>query len=68
MLATDNKVSVLLLCDTHGRLHLEILAMAEDTDLVVHAGGIGHPDVLSALAECSRSAVAVRGNNDSLGR
>ena len=68
MPATPDKVSVLLLSDTHGRLHPEILAMAEDTDLVVHAGDIGDPDVLSALAGCARSIVAVPGNNDLPGR
>lgn len=68
MLASADKVSVLLLSDTHGRLHPETLAMAEDADLVVHAGDIGHPDVLTALAGCSRSVAAVRGNNDSPSR
>ncbi len=55
---------VLILSDTHGRLHPEIAALAEDVDVVVHAGDIGHPEVLARLAAGGAALVAVRGNND----
>lgn len=64
MPTTARKFCVLLLSDTHGELHPEIMAMAEGVDLVVHAGDIGHPDVLDALAGRARLVIAVRGNND----
>jgi putative phosphoesterase len=63
-----DSVRVLLLSDTHGRLHPEILALAEGTDCVVHAGDVGHPDVLAALAGADRPVLAVRGNNDTPGK
>jgi putative phosphoesterase len=62
------KMQILLLSDTHGRLHPEILALARDSDCVVHAGDIGHPDILDALGDAGRSVVAVRGNNDTPGK
>jgi len=57
-------VRVLLLSDTHGRLHPEILALAGRVDRVVHAGDIGHPAVLTALAAACGDVIAVSGNND----
>lgn len=57
-------MKVLLLADTHGRIHPRILALAATADLVVHAGDVGHPDVLTALSAKTRQLCAVRGNND----
>jgi putative phosphoesterase len=58
---------VLLLSDTHGRLHPGIRNLADKTDCVVHAGDIGHPDVLASLAAGGRRVIAVLGNNDTPG-
>ena len=55
---------ILLVSDTHGRLHPEILALAEKVDIVIHAGDIGHPDILALLARPGRRMFAVQGNND----
>ena len=55
---------VLLLSDTHGQLHPEILALSRKVDLVIHAGDIGDPRILDELAAIDRPVHAVRGNND----
>ncbi|MCB1922403.1 MAG: metallophosphoesterase family protein [Gammaproteobacteria bacterium] len=55
---------VLLLADTHATVHPEIVALAHSADHVVHAGDIGHPDVLDRLRGDRNQVVAVRGNND----
>lgn len=55
---------LLLLSDTHGCLHPRILALAGQVDAVVHAGDVGHPDVLTALAAGGADLSVVRGNND----
>ena len=59
-----NKVRLLLLSDTHGQVHPQILALAGGVDMIVHAGDIGHPDVLTALTVTGQLLHAVRGNND----
>jgi putative phosphoesterase len=59
---------VLIVSDTHGRLHPAILKLAERTDHVVHAGDIGGPGILDALAAGERQLTAVRGNNDQASR
>ena len=61
---TPSSTRILLLSDTHGQLHPEILALARRADHVVHAGDIGHPDILAQLAGDGRHVTAVRGNND----
>lgn len=60
----SNKVRLLLLADTHGQVHPQILALAGEVDTIVHAGDIGHPDVLTALTATGQVLHAVRGNND----
>lgn len=61
---TTGRVQVLLLADTHGQLHPEILALAERADWVVHAGDIGTPEILHRLRGHRRQLAAVHGNND----
>lgn len=63
-----NRVRILLLSDTHGRLHPGILGLAQGADYVVHAGDIGHPEILAVLGGEGRPVVAVRGNNDTPGK
>jgi putative phosphoesterase len=56
-------VRVGVISDTHGLLRPEALAALDGVDLVLHAGDIGAPDVLTALRTVA-PVVAVRGNND----
>jgi|SRR6266851_9572722 len=52
-----------VISDTHGLIRPAALAALEGSDLIVHAGDVGSPDVLRALAAVA-PVVAVRGNND----
>jgi hypothetical protein len=56
-------MSVGVISDTHGLLRPEALAALAGADAIVHAGDIGAPDVLAALARLA-PVTAVRGNND----
>jgi hypothetical protein len=49
--------------DTHGLLRPAALGRLRGVDRIVHAGDIGSPEVLSALAAVA-PVTAVRGNND----
>ena len=49
--------------DTHGLIRPQALAALAGSDLIIHAGDIGTPDVLTALTAIAPVA-AVRGNND----
>jgi len=52
-----------LISDTHGLLRPEAVEYLRGSDFIVHAGDIGHPDILKQLAEIA-PVTAVRGNND----
>lgn len=52
-----------LISDTHGKMRPEALAALHGAALIIHAGDIGSPDVLGALATLA-PVVAIRGNND----
>jgi putative phosphoesterase len=52
-----------VISDTHGLVRPDALARLRGVDMIVHAGDIGHPDVLRALGAIA-PVVAVRGNND----
>ena len=52
-----------LISDTHGLVRPEALAALENSELIIHAGDIGHPDVLTALEEIA-PVLAIKGNND----
>lgn len=52
-----------VLSDTHGRLSNACFAALADCALIIHAGDIGDPHVLSTLKTLS-PVVAVLGNND----
>jgi uncharacterized protein len=55
-----------LLSDTHGLLRLEALAALAGVDAIVHAGDVGDPGILVALAEVA-PLYAIRGNIDTQG-
>lgn len=52
-----------LISDTHGLLREEALHALRDSELVIHAGDIGNPGILTRL-EAVASVVAVKGNVD----
>lgn len=52
-----------VISDTHGVLRQEALDALRGSGLIVHAGDIGSPDVLTRLRQIAPTH-AVRGNND----
>jgi len=52
-----------VISDTHGLLRPEAVDALRGVDRIIHAGDIGAPEVLSALAAIA-PVTAVRGNND----
>ena len=52
-----------LISDTHGVLRPEAVEALRGSDFIIHAGDIGHMDILGQLAELAPVS-AVRGNND----
>ncbi|GAB3257812.1 metallophosphoesterase family protein [Chitinimonas naiadis] len=52
-----------LISDTHGLLRPEALTELQGCDYLIHAGDIGKPEILAALAAIA-PLTAVRGNND----
>ena len=52
-----------VISDTHGPLRPEALAALRGADYIIHAGDIGDPTILKALAEIA-PVTAIRGNVD----
>jgi putative phosphoesterase len=52
-----------LISDTHGLLRDEAVQALKGSELIIHAGDIGKPDILDALKSVA-PVVAVRGNTD----
>jgi len=52
-----------LISDTHGLLRPEALEAMRRSERIIHAGDIGDPRILDALAAIA-PVIAVRGNND----
>jgi hypothetical protein len=52
-----------IISDTHGLLRLEAVTALQGSNLIVHAGDIGDPEILEKLAEIA-PVTAVRGNVD----
>jgi putative phosphoesterase len=52
-----------VISDTHGLVRPEAVRALRGSDMIVHAGDIGSPEVLRTL-EALAPVVAVRGNND----
>jgi len=55
--------SVGLISDTHGLLRREALDALRDSDLIIHAGDVGAPEILDHLRAIA-PLVAVKGNID----
>jgi putative phosphoesterase len=52
-----------LISDTHGLLRPEALTALADSDLIIHAGDVGAPEILDQLRTVA-PVVAIRGNID----
>jgi uncharacterized protein len=52
-----------LISDTHGLLRPQALDALRGSELILHAGDVGKPEILAALRELA-PAIAVRGNVD----
>jgi uncharacterized protein len=52
-----------VIADTHGLLRPEALRALKNSELIIHAGDIGKPEVLQALGSVA-PVLAIRGNND----
>jgi putative phosphoesterase len=52
-----------IISDTHGLLRPEALAALQGCERIIHAGDIGHPEIIDQLASIAPVHV-VRGNND----
>ena len=52
-----------VISDTHGLLRDEAMAALRGSDLILHAGDVGDPDILTRLSEIA-PVFAVRGNTD----
>jgi putative phosphoesterase len=55
--------SIGLISDTHGLLRPEALHALEGSELIIHAGDVGKPEIIEALKALA-PVVAVRGNVD----
>lgn len=60
----NSTIQVGVIADTHGLLRPEAIAALRPSDLILHAGDIGKPDVLEPLRAIA-PVVAIRGNVDS---
>jgi len=52
-----------VISDTHGLLRLEAVAALAGSDLILHAGDVGRPEILDTLRTIAPT-IAVRGNVD----
>lgn len=52
-----------LISDTHGLLRPQAVNALRGSDLIIHAGDVGRPEILTALRELA-PVIAVRGNID----
>lgn len=59
-----HRARVGVIADTHGLMRPEAIAALAGSDCIVHAGDVGSPEVLDALARLA-AVHAIRGNNDS---
>jgi len=58
-----NNYFVGIISDTHGLLPQSVSKVFKNTDLIIHAGDIGNPDIIEALEKIAPTR-AVRGNMD----
>lgn len=59
----DSPTQIGLISDTHGLLRPQALEALRGSELILHAGDVGKPEILTALQELA-PVIAVRGNVD----
>src|SRR5512134_1260033 len=52
-----------VISDTHGLLRPEAVKALKNSDLIIHPGDIGKPEVIESLSSIA-PVLAIRGNND----
>jgi putative phosphoesterase len=62
-MANQSRIVVGVISDTHGLLRPEALVPLQGSDLIIHAGDVGDPEILDRLREIAPT-FAVRGNID----
>src|SRR5476651_1616775 len=60
---TERETIVGVISDTHGLMRPEAIAALRGSDLIIHAGDVGNPDVIEVLSGIAPTRV-VRGNVD----
>lgn len=60
---SEREITVGVISDTHGLLRPQAVAALRGSDIIIHAGDVGNPDVIEALAGVAPT-FAVRGNVD----
>jgi uncharacterized protein len=60
---TEKRITLGVISDTHGLLRPEAVEALRESDRILHAGDIGAPEILEALAKIA-PVTAVRGNVD----
>ena len=60
---TLNTGRIGVISDTHGLVRPEALSALKNSELIIHAGDIGKPEVLTTLKSIA-PVIAIRGNND----
>ena len=59
----NDAIHVGVISDTHGLLREEALVALKGSDLIIHAGDVGKPEIIDRLRDLA-PVVAVRGNVD----
>ena len=59
----DDCIEIGVISDTHGLLRPEAFTALRGVDLIIHAGDVGNPEIISSLQRIAPVA-AVRGNTD----
>lgn len=60
---TLNSGRIGLISDTHGLLRPEAVRALKGSEIILHAGDVGKPEVLTSLGTIA-PVIAIRGNND----
>jgi uncharacterized protein len=60
---TNSIITIGVISDTHGLLRPEALDALQGSNLIIHAGDIGKPEVITEL-ELIAPVAAIKGNND----
>lgn len=59
----DKQMIIGVISDTHGRITKKALEALKGSELIIHAGDVGNPEILETLGQIA-PVYAVRGNTD----